>query len=361
MPEVLRSRGREPGVGVVLLALLLACLTVGLTTAFLLRPAPLDPAAVDRAAPEVRPTPPVDLADATGLHLYLVTHPDDELSGWGSLIDAPGLYPVVVLLTEGEATQRCEPTTYRSSQRADLGEIAPDPVPDGRHGPGCRGARIDSFRTALDGLAEVSPVVAGLAGAPTSVLEVEGRRARVQRGTHATLVLLDLGDGRLTEAAVEAAARGVLGLRGTELPDLPLGRVTASAYLAPEGSSSDAQGCRWPGLCPPGERPYIYPHADHAAARKAARALAGEAREGAWLVTHPYDPQASEVRALPRELYDTVLGLGDGSPATAQRLGIYQRAYGWLAFPDEWRRGDLPLAGDRVLFPRVQTYEVVEP
>ena len=46
---------------------------------------------------------------------------------------------------------------------------------------------------------------------------------------------------------------------------------------------------------------------------------------------------------------------------TAQRLGIYQRAYGWLAFPDAWRRGDLPLAGDRVLFPRVQTYEVVEP
>lgn len=65
----------------------------------------------------------------------------------------------------------------------------------------------------------------------------------------------------------------------------------------------------------------------HLATREAARALAPLAQDGSWLVTHPHDPAVDR----------------------------------WLAFPDAWRPGDLPLASNQVIFPRVQSSEVVAP
>lgn len=55
------------------------------------------------------------------------------------------------------------------------------------------------------------------------------------------------------------------------------------------------------------------------------------------------------------------MALGSGGPDRAERIGSYQRIYGWLAFPDVWRPGDLPLDSEQVLFPRVQSFEVVRP
>lgn len=357
-PSPVRRRTPLP---VVAGALLLACLTVAWSTGVLVRePVGVTQLAIARDVPLVEPGEPVGAADAEGLHLYLVPHPDDELSGWASLVEADDLYPVVVVLSQGEATARCTPETYAAHLESDLGEIVPQPDPTaGRGTQVCRDARLGSLKGALDEAAGHSSVVEGLATAPATAVELPSGPATVQVGPHAAMVVLDLGDSELAGPRVLEASEDVLGRAGAELPDLPLARVTASAYLARDGV--DDPGCEPSVLCPADDGPYVYDRTDHAAAHEAARALAGRTTEGAWLVTHPYDPAAEEFRALPQEVYDAFLGLGGGPVEDAERLGSYQRWYGWLAFPDVWRAGDLPLASSEVLFPRVQSFEVVAP
>ena len=189
-----------------------------------------------------------------------------------------------------------------------------------------------------------------------AVLEVE-----VVVGEHATLVLADLGDGRLEAGSVEQLVNEVVADPTVAPAGLPVGRVTASAYYAAEDAPADRERCGTPGLCPEGARPYVYEHADHLAVREAARALAPSSAQGSWLVTQPWDPAADVHLALPRDLYDAELAMGEGRPRQARRTGTYQRIYGWLAFPDVWRPGDLPVRGDKVFLPRIQSFEVVEP
>lgn len=373
MPGSPSPHGRPPPpLRMVVLALVMACLAVGASTAYLIRP-PMtaDEMAIARAVPPVSPQAPAGREEATGLHLYLVPHPDDELSGWSSLLDTPGLYPLIVLLTAGEATQRCTPDGLAGHLQDDLGEVPPEPNPAaGRDTAACRDARMHSFRAALDAAADHSPVVDGLGADDLQAVDLEVGAATLTVGTHASLVTLDLGDGQLSADRVGAAVVDLLALRGDLVPDLPLSRVTASAYIArpeehraaegevPEG---DGGACAVVPLCPEDDGPFVYEHLDHVAAHEAARALSAEAAEGAWLVTHTYDPVAGVHLALSPEMYDAFLALGPGGPDSAERVGSYQRIYGWLAFPDTWRPGDLPLQSEQVLFPRVQSYEVVRP
>lgn len=353
---------RRPRTSVVLIVLLVAAGVVGWSTTTLLRdPVSVHELAIDRAVPPTKIGRPVPLPAARALHVYLVPHPDDELSGWTSLTDAPGLYPVIVLLTEGEATARCTEKVFVRHAQPELGEIVPDPPPTaGRATPACRGARMASFRSALEDAAALSPVMKGPWELPGRVVHLDSGVATVQQGAHATLVTMDLGDGSLDRVRVEAAVRDLLTGHGGALPDLPVGRLTVAAYYGVETGPAD-RPCPWPALCPPGDSGYSYRNLDHLAVRDAGRALADVTQEGSWLVTHPYDPDASVVRSLPRDDYARLMALGPGSPARAERLGSYQRWYGWLAFPDVWRVGDLPLESDEVLFSRVQVYEVVAP
>lgn len=361
MPASPFPTGRRPSLLVVGLVLLVACVVVVGSTAYLLRDRmTVTEMVISREVPTITPAEPVALEDADGLHLYLVPHPDDELSGWTSLTDAPGLYPVVVLLTAGEATGRCTDAGQDHLQ-VELGEVVPTPFPPGgRDTPGCREARTSSFRAVLEESAAHSPVVVDLGTAAPRPLDRPGGPATVVEGPHATLVTLDLGDSALESAQVVGVVEELLALRGELLPDLPVARVTSSAYL---GTVSGGEpGCAVPALCPADDAAYPYDHADHVATARAARALVEQGRaDEAWLVTSTYDPAAGLHRALPAEVYDDFLGLGDGAPAQAERLGSYQRHYGWLAFPDVWRPGDLPLDSAQVLFPRVQSFEVVRP
>ncbi|WP_122261564.1 hypothetical protein [Ornithinimicrobium cerasi] len=345
----------------VVAVLVLTLVAVALSTAFLLRPS-LTPAqwALARDVPTLDPQDPV--ADPQGLHLLLVPHPDDELSGWGSLLDRPDLRPVLVLLTRGEATQRCGEQAMANHLQVELGEVAPrpDPTSQGASSTACEEARLQAFRTALGEAARHTPVLAvdwSLARPAT----VAGQGAEVVEGRHATVVLLDLGDDALTASGVTEVLAGMLDAPPEGVPDLPVGRITAAAYYATRGEVADRPTCEVVVVCPAGERAYVYDRPDHLAVREAARALAERAAEGSWLATSPFDPAASVHRALPQELYDLAMGLGPGDAGSAPRMGTYQRVYGWLAFPDVWRRGDLPLARDQVMFPRVQSYEVVPP
>lgn len=371
MPAARPPRRRGPARWVVGAALVLTLVVVTLSTGFLLRPAQtVQQVALARAVPAVHSGQVVTADQARGLHLYLVPHADDELSGWTSLADGSDLYPVLVLLTQGEQTARCTPEVLATHLEVELGERPPEPDPTtGRDTPACRQARWDAFRASLAEAARHTPAV-DLSGAQETTATLGGSPAVLLRGRGATVVALDLGDGRLTPEAVGEAVEEVLALSGTALPDLPLTRVTASAYVGTGADGSDTDeadgtddspGCDPPAVCPAGERAYEYAHEDHRATMQAARELAPRTTQGSFLVTYPSDPAATEHRALPPEVYDAFMELGPGAPDTARRLGSHQRIYGWLGFPDVWRVGDLPLQSTEVVFPRVQSYEVVAP
>lgn len=345
----------------VVLALVLALATVATSTLFLLRPA----VSTERWALE-RDVPTVQTdghgSDPDGLHLILVPHPDDEISAWTSLQEADDLHPVIVLLTQGEATQRCSVEALGNHLQTELGELPPrpDPTAGGASSTACREARLNAFRDALHEAATHTPVV-DVDWSDATTEQLGGTEGQVVRGDAATFVLLDLGDDTLTAPGVEQTVRDLLDDPDLPLPDLPLTRITSSAYYATTAEESVEAPCEVVSTCPGGERAYIYDRPDHRAVQDAARALAPLAQEGSWLVTNPYDPAATTHLALRDEVYEAFMGLGPGEPATATRIGSHQRHYGWLAFPDVWRPGDLPLDSRRVMFPRVQSYEVVAP
>lgn len=351
----------EPTLVVVAVVLVLALVAAVAAGSIVLRPrTSAATAAVERETEEVRPGPGTTLSQARGLHLYLVPHPDDELSGWTSLTDGEDLYPVLLVLTRGGDTVRCTPERFEQNLQPELGEVTPQPRPDQDGSPqACREARLSSFRAVL---AEAGPTSADVAGlGEADLVDLPGGSG----GTYAVLdnaalVVLDLADGQLTQQAVGVAVDDVLAALEPELGGLELTRVTASAYATDGGEPPDER-CDRPALCPSDDAPYPYPHEDHRVVREATRALAGRTTEGSWLVTSPYDPLASVFRALPQDVYDEFLALGPGEDEEAERLGSYQRHYGWLAFPKVWRRGDLPLESTDVIFSRVQSFEVVAP
>ena len=360
MPPTGRRAAPARGVPtlVVLAAVVLALATVAASTTLLLRPAQsVEEWVHDRDARTVHPGAPTD--DPEGLHLVLVPHPDDELSGWASLLEADRLRPVLVVLTRGDATRRCRASVLEETLQEELGEVRPVPDPT-TSTEACGDARRQALRAALAEAALHTPVV-DLGEAPARTVDLGSHEVEVVVGEHATLVLADLGDGRLEAGSVEQLVNEVVADPTVAPAGLPVGRVTASAYYAAEDAPADRERCGAPGLCPEGARPYVYEHADHLAVREAARALAPSSAQGSWLVTQPWDPAADVHLALPRDLYDAELALGEGRPRQARRTGTYQRIYGWLAFPDAWRPGDLPVRGDKVFLPRIQSFEVVEP
>lgn len=346
-----------------MVAVALAVAVVTASTGFLLRPAQtVQQVAIARAVPTVHSDEVVSADQARGLHLYLIPHADDELSGWTSLADGSELFPVLVLLTQGEMTARCTPEVLESHLEVELGELPPTPDPTtGRDTANCRQARWNAFQASLGQAARHTPAV-DLAAAEEVTISLDSGPAHLLRGGGATVIALDLGDGELSPASVQAGVTQVLELTGSELPDLPLTRITASGYVGESASGGTGpQDCSQPELCPDGERAYDYAHPDHVATGQAARELADRTEEGAFLITHPFDPAATEHRALPPEVYDAFMELGPGGTDEARRVGSHQRVYGWLGFPDVWRVGDLPLRSTEVVFPRVQSYEVVAP
>lgn len=303
------------------------------------------------------------------LQVFVEPHPDDALEGIAALSVDPTTYTVFVTMTHGERTSHCK--DYAAETQAQWGEAVPKPEPKGGIGSwSCNWARLDSWTNfwwdAADGDPAI-PKVRGkqqkltfgeLPGLPVPVnhnytsdgkwrADRDGDQrdatAFVHVGEQAAQVAFNAGDGDVTPEEVQWAVRTVVGMRGHEVPDLPVTQVVASAYY----NVSE-------------KRDFPYDHPDHKAVLDGVRAEAGLAKRGALLVTYPDDPAANETHALSKDRYDALMGLGPRVSEAAdsyRRKGAGQVDFGWLAFPHSyWARGEKALASNDVLFPRKQYF-----
>ncbi|WP_369052785.1 hypothetical protein [Kineococcus terrestris] len=317
------------------------------------------------------PLPPATLAEQ--LLLVVSPHPDDELQGW-SLVTGrgPGTYPVFVTLTHGESTTKCAPEELERTLRTGWGEREPEPLPEGPGTPSCAEARLDSWhafldeatavegwRETLDDLVEGEVQVPGVAAPATTWVGESGAR-----------VAVDGGDGSLTPQVVDAAVDAVLGLRGTVLPDLPLATVVGAAYTNDSpgaGRNRAADGTCTDHPCEGDPRYAEYEHPDHWAVREAL--LAREPQAWTCVTTWPRDPELTQRRDVPPDVYEALMGLGGevepGDPESRERLGAHQRAYGWLAFPRTyWTPTVLPVpdeAGEPLVMSSRQSFTCRRP
>lgn len=309
------------------------------------------------------------------IQLVVGPHPDDEVLALPALADAPGTYTVVVSLTRGEATSRCDAIERYLQERE--GERAPVPLPERSGTETCAEARRDSWTTFLGEAASISREVRLGPGAQTREHVVQDARfggsGEVWQGRDGGWALLSLPDGELTSEQSVAAIQGLLSLRGTALPDLPVARVVVAGYWNDSAESGDHTGedCRQGSDCPGSPQSLEYEHPDHRAVTLAAPALAATTGAETWVNVAPGSaglaplwglPQEPERldRALDPDQYELYLSLREQPDGVLQRVGVVQTVYGWLAQPGQiWSAGERPTAADGVLFARVQRYAVI--
>ncbi len=307
-------------------------------------------------------------------------HPDDELEGWSQVERSASVHTVWLVMTHGEGTAYCDPGAHARNSSPELGEIPPRPVPQGSRTPSCGAARLASWTTFLaladvpDRAAATPPDLPASATAPTAQrIHLEGAgEALLWASPERTLVAVDGGDGRLRVEAVRAAVRVVLASRPVArpagepmgapslVPDLPLERVVAAAYVNSGTDALDGSGDPNPWA--------VYAHPDHVAVHEALldRDLARELapRSGVLVATWPSDPAAGVTTEIPTAEYERLMGLGPladpGDPASARREGLMQRVYGWLGNPrGHWPPTELPVPdenGAALVMARVQTF-----
>lgn len=326
-----------------------------------------------------------------GIHLFVTAHPDDELQGWSSLTNDPAVYTVFLTLTRGENTARCEPEAvaeHLAQQRLGETPIPTDPV--GRGTPHCGAARVAAWHAMLDASAKSN--LSTQLGESVQHWETvsSGERMEIWLGTQGARIVLNQGDGELDVAKAKAGIFASLALLGEELDLAPLVLTTAAYHNDPDAGAPYSSPAS-----------LVYPHPDHAALTEAGLQLAGRFQEGAWIVTHPFDPRATHILSINEGEYARMMGLQDrqdglwqawrtavrglhirpGQPMRGvvptfpytnpepdmtstgssplggfTRLGIYQQEFGWLAFPDPWVPGEFALAGSDALFPRRNVY-----
>ena len=311
--------------------------------------------------------------EPTGLQLVLAPHPDDEMLAWSAIEDDPSTYTVVVALTRGEATSRCDDVERFTQQAA--GEVLPDPLPEPGDTAACGRARIAAWSSFLRGAAgHTAEIRTGSAVDTISTDERWGGDADFAVGDNAAHVALSLPDGGLDQAGVVEAVQALLASRGDILPDLPLRRIVSAGYWNDSDQSGtntkESGGCTTSEDCPGTPMAFEYEHPDHRSLSLAMPALAALTEADSWVNVPPgevadlrhalgSDTGRVQTMTLSPDDYEALMGLGRDGEQGPQRLGLHQQFYGWLAFPGEWWAiGEV--TDTDVLFARQQTYLVID-
>lgn len=269
------------------------------------------------------------------LRYVLIPHPDDEFSAWSLVQRRPDIYPVFVLLTHGERTNQAD----GRGLQAELGERVPKPQPfTGPDTVNIREQRLDSWHWFLDAMAKVDDTL----DVPVPVASPSDE-VRLFVGRRTTRVIFDLGDGRLTPAAVTAALAETRRLRHDHLPVQQEGDVVAASYWNRDDPGS-----------------LVYVHPDHRAVHEAVWATDHGLPGAQWGRTSHGDPDAAahgRTAVVDRDIYDAAMAVTP-PPADpilnpgARRTGSFQHAYGWLQ-DDYWPADERDAVA---LFSRTQTF-----
>ena len=311
--------------------------------------------------------------DAPTVRQYLVMpHPDDEASVWAHVGHDPRVHHVVLYATRGEESSGCRTAAEGGGPYWFQGPDSPVGEPDhgevdplgagtdtwqGRWSDACREGRIAGTLAFLDAEAQEDPTLpSGFppADQPTAVHELPGRLpggampGRFDNGVpvptsevavydaangRGTVLFFDLGDGDLTSDEVTWALRSTVAhAERLGLPDLPDGPALGAFF-----NDMPVWDCE------------AYAHPDHAAVHTALAAT--DVVDGPRLGrTCSEDPRVDEAWTDAVALDDFVDLSEVGEDG--QRLGSFQRHYGWLA-ATEWSAA----FGERDhLFSRVQHF-----
>ncbi len=287
-----------------------------------------------------------------GIYAIFVAHPDDEADALAGTDSLSSKHKVIVVLTRGEADAACTiggfPQSYQGPSHPtdpnsyDRGEIPPPyPITD-RYTVECENNRINSFlhfmgaigskdpsmptgysARSLSGSAAAPPEHTRSTGPPTRYDDATarpGNRVRVWNDAsgqnRATLVQFDLGDSDLTKEEVQWAVDRLIQRRAYYgIPNLPWHRAFTNFDNTPRYPSCD-----------------VYRHPDH---RRVHEAFFDTSYPYAYghFATHrgrtcdtDVDPTASYSYSLDWRNYFFELGSG----SDPQRIGPFQRRYGWL-------------------------------
>lgn len=256
------------------------------------------------------PASAVPATTKTSINYVVAAHPDDEFLGWSLVEGRPEVYPVFVVLTQGDATG----FGSGAGHEGDLGEDHPGGAfPSPRYSPELKAQRIGSWHRFLDAMAGIDGHL-GIPGAVGSGAKPDGSYPyTVHVGDSSARVVFDSDDGTLsaTEVAdmVEVVRRHVAPGR---FPDLPEGDLIGTSY----SNLTDAAAVS-------------YTHSDHLAVHQALWGTDFAVPGHQYGRTTHANPDRDLVRAVTPQTYQAVMGV---DPVTCRRTGAMQRAYGWLAF-----------------------------
>lgn len=294
--------------------------------------------------------------------LAVVPHPDDEFQFWSVIEGRADEYKVFVSLTRGEQTGFCGPDSLESAWQEDLGELPPNPLPDGKWSRSCEEARAASLLGFLGQMSETDPTIPGnFSKRNTYQLSADSdvslcREDQVDSdGTsqvtcdqpsnrevwvweddadRGAVVMFNLGDGDLTEEESVWAIDGVL----SNLEQWGLAQDAPVKSMVGAFSNFSSDRC------------FTYPHGDHYAVELA-------------LFNHDFgvgpqigatcfrDPRRSFTAVVSAQSVEAAFALGENG----ERVGAHNRHYGWLhaqVYPlAMWRQS--------ALFHRVQSFWVM--
>lgn len=259
----------------------------------------------------------------------VVPHPDDEFQLWSFVENTTNVFPVFVVLTQGEQTGYCTPEGYARGWQPDS-EPPAAVAPTGTWTTACSRSRAESLVGYLAAMSEGDRSVPGDFGPPRTVGPLDdpdGVACRVDaaegpctsRGTTAqvwtdrqdrgVVVMFDLGDGDLEPAEIRWAVEQVRERRADFGIDAALPESGAVGAFA--NHSGDC---------------FEYSHHDHVAVHTALKGsdLGLEYRAAATCA------EGSDLRRrVSDESVDRAFRVdGDGT-----RSGAHTRAYGWLWSP----------------------------
>lgn len=284
--------------------------------------------------------------------VFVSPHPDDEFQMWSLVEQRPLEYKIFVTLTFGEESGFCDPDTAGEALQEDLGEVSPQPFPEGKWTRSCEEARAEALLGFLEQMSKADPTIPGSFGAPETfemtvpdgvsicrtddgveICGADQRRVTIWHDSEdrGAVVFFNLGDGDVTVEETQAAISATLQSREEWrlAPELPVGALV--------GAFANA-----------GTRCYSYPHPDHLVVETTL-----------WNVDFASGPQLGATCFVGRRQDMSAFVSAENSQAGFElgddrtRIGAHARHYGWL------HHDVYPLATSQAnLFHRMQSFWV---